>query len=288
MSLTINGASSPYVYAKDDPSAQGNSANQAKSASSGATASHSQYLGGYIKSASAALSLLTQTSEALSQNEQRVTSDKNSTTIQSDGVDFFQAAAGLGNNVYAQAYASTIKFNTAGSQATVSGEFNSSIATAGSSTSPTSADGSSDGAQISAKITQSNAAGTSISIQVGDDPKAVDQVYVGNGGGPLGAIGDAGKQFIQNSIEGFFEYEGLSKEAATKEASAVANFVWQATDPISRNELPASGGASLPAVASAAAAATSSPTVSSSSAANSSSSSSSSTTGATTSKVAAV
>jgi hypothetical protein len=241
MSLSISGSSPDYAYSKD-PVTEANSATQEHTAAKAAIVPKSQYLGGYISSASAALSLLTQSASEQIQHNETVTSDRNGTTIQSDGFDIFKEASGLGTNVYAQAFASNIAFRNAGGQTEVSGNF---VSTAASSTSDpentadaSTADGSTSGVQVTADITNSNAAGTSISIKLSNDPKAYDNVYIGNGGGPNGAISDFGKQGIHDSIQQFFKASGLSDEAAKKEADAVSNFTWAATDPVSRNEAP--------------------------------------------------
>jgi len=237
MSLTISGSSPTYAYAKDT-TAEETSSSEANSAAAAAVVPKSQYLGGYISSATAALSLLTQTATEFSQRNQTTSVGPNGTTVDTSGEDFFQEAAGLGNNVFAQVFKSSTNFGSLAGTKTANGEYDAAVAsvTTGSDGAAQSTDSSSNGFVVTAKIstgtdalqgTNDTSSGLNVLINVGGDPKQNDKIFINlNQNNDDPSI----RQGLQDEVTQYLEYEGLDETSAKAQSSQIASFVLSAAD----------------------------------------------------------
>jgi len=238
MSFSISGTSPATTYASQALTSQTdpNPSSSASTTTSPAALPKSQYLGGYISSATAALSLLTQTATAESERSETTTVDANGTTVDADGFDFLQQATGLGTNVFAQAYAESTNFKNVAGSTVGKGQYQAEVASATSLGSPQSsaADSTDSSTAITASLSTGSGyfgtveEGLNANIEVGNNPKDTDAIFISANFGNLDTV----KQTFEEGITGFLEWSGLDDTAAEQQSEQLTNFIFSAAEKI--------------------------------------------------------
>ncbi len=249
MSLGIPSVpSSTYVSTVSPPPAAAPSpVASAPSAAKGLAANRT--LGGYVSSASSALTLLTQSGADRSQRNSTVADGPAGLSIAASGSDVVTQQTATSASLYAQEFEQTGSFVNVAGHLEAAGQYAAILAAASAATTGTTAAATGTTATASATAITIKAStgywaepggdqvefGTSFDLQFGSDPKQNDQIFIAanytQGQDPAQATATL-KQDMTGPLAQFFEYEGLSSDVAQSQAEQAVDYMFSLAAPV--------------------------------------------------------